>query len=256
MKNCSRWLQSSTKPQIDPKKPIIDPFKAFISHTKRMIKKNLEFYNHLKEKGFLDTKCEIRLEDARKTSISNNSVATIITSPPYVTSYEYADIHQLTAYWYKYIKNIADFRQKFIGTFYSLNQNLKCDSALAQKIVDNIFKKDDRTAKEVANYFKDMQNVIVEMHRILRNKGHVCVVIGNTTFRDVKIKSTEVFVELLKLTGFEMVDIIKRSIPYKLIPTIRDRTTGKFTKLDSTNSKLVYPEEYILIARKVKNGNN
>jgi len=255
LKNCSRWLQSSTKPQIDPNKPVIDPFKAFISHSKQMIKKNAEFYEYLKQNKFLNIRCKIKLKDARRTSIHKNSIGAIITSPPYVTSYEYADIHQLTAYWYEYVTDLADFRRDFIGTFYSLNQNLECESQYAQKIVNKLLKKDDRAAREVANYFKDMQDVVKEMHRILRSKGHVCIVIGNTTFRDVKIKSAEVFIELLELTGFKISEIIKRSIPYKLIPTIRDKTSGKFTKLDSTNSKLVYPEEYILIARK-KNGNN
>ncbi|GBU24687.1 modification methylase [Fibrobacteria bacterium R8-3-H12] len=256
LKNCSRWLQSSTKPQIDPKKSIIDPFIAFESHTQKMLEKNFVFYMRLKEKGYSDIRCEIKLEDARKTSIRANSVAVIITSPPYVTSYEYADIHQLTAYWHEYFTNIIDFRRKFIGTFYSLNQSLKCDSMLAQKIVDNLLKKDERMAKEVANYFKDIQSVVKEMYRILRNKGNACIVIGNTTFRDVKVKATEVFIELLEETGFKIEEIIKRSIPSKLIPSIRDKTTGKFAKLDSNNSKLVYPEEYILIARKVENGNN
>ena len=46
------------------------------------------------------------------------------------------------------------------------------------------------------------------------------------------------------------VEIIKRSIPYKLIPTIRDKQTGKFSKFENKNSKQVYPEEYILIAKK------
>ncbi|MDR0307991.1 MAG: site-specific DNA-methyltransferase [Chitinispirillales bacterium] len=250
LKNCSRWLQSSTKPQVDPKKPLIDPFSAFNYHTKQMIKKNKEFYGYLEEKDFLDTRCEIKLEDARKTSIAAGSVAAIITSPPYVTSYEYADIHQLTAYWYEYVTDLASFRRNFIGTFYSQNQSLKCHSMQAQKIVDQLFSKDGRVAKEVANYFKNMQNVAEEMYRILCNNGHVCVVIGNTTLRNVKIESAEVFVELLEQTGFKIKDVIKRSIPNKLIPTIRDKTTGKFVKLNSANSKLVYPEEYILIARK------
>jgi DNA modification methylase len=133
-----------------------------------------------------------------------------------------------------------------------MNQNLECNLPLAQEIIEQLYPKDNRAAKEVANYFKDMQSVVKEMHRILRSGGHVCIVIGNTMIRDVKIRSTEIFIELLEQTGFTMVDIIKRSIPYKLIPTIRDKTTGKFTKLDSNNSKLVYPEEYILIAKKEK----
>lgn len=160
LKNCSKWLQSSTKPQVDPKKTSTDPFIAFQAHTKQMLKKNTEFYKQLSENKYLKTKCEIRLEDARKTSIKANSVGAIITSPPYVTSYEYADIHQLTAYWYEYITDLSGFRKNFIGTFYSLNQETICDSIIGQDIVNDLLKKDKRTAKEVANYFKDMQAVV------------------------------------------------------------------------------------------------
>jgi len=250
LKNCSKWLQSSTKPQIDPDKNPIDPFVVFKVHTKMMIKRNKEFYNQLSENDFLKISCEIRLEDARKTSIASDSVGAIITSPPYVTSYEYADIHQLTAYWYEYITDLQRFRKNFIGTFFSFNQETKVDSQLGQKIINQLLNKNERKAKEVANYFRDMQAVAVEMQRVLRVDGHACLVIGNTTFLGVKIKSAEVFTEMLNTLGFDIVEIIKRSIPFKLIPTIRDKQTGKFSKLENKNSKLVYPEEYILIAKK------
>ena len=252
LKNCSRWLQSSTKPQIDPKKNPPDPFVAFKAHAKQMIKRNNEFFNELSKDDYLKTECEIRLEDARKTSIKSNTVGAIIASPPYVTSYEYADIHQLTAYWFEYITDLTVFRKNFIGTFYSLNQETESDSELAQKIINYLLIKDKRTAKEVANYFKDMHAVAKEMHRVLKKDGYVCLVIGNTTFKNVKIKSAEVFAEILISLGFEFVEIIKRSIPYKLIPTIRNKKSGRFSKLNNKDSKLVYPEEYILIAKKMK----
>ena len=253
LKNCSKWLQSSTKPQIDPNKVPSDPFATFKTQAKQMIKKNKEYYAYLKENNYLTTECVINLEDARQTSIPANSIGAIITSPPYVTSYEYADIHQLTGYWYDYISDIKEFRKKFIGTFYSLNQELGCTTGLAQSIIKDLLKQDKRTAKEVANYFKDMQAVSKEMYRILKDNGHACLVVGNTTFKNVKIKSAEVFSEILTNLGFELVEVIKRSIPYKLIPTIRDKNTGKFSKLENKNSKLVYPEEYIIIVKKVKN---
>lgn len=252
LKNSSRWLQSSTKPQIDPNKKPVDPFIAFKTHALLMIKRNNDFFIQLSKDDFLKTKCEILLEDARHTSIKSNSVGAIITSPPYVTSYEYADIHQLTAYWFEYITDLTGFRKNFIGTFFSLRQETNNNSALAQSIIDDLLKKNKRTAKEVANYFKDMQSVAVEMHRVLRIGGHACLVIGNTTFLGVKVKSAEVFAEILESLGFELVEIIKRSIPNKLIPTIRDKKSGRFCKLKNKNSKLVYPEEYILIANKTK----
>lgn len=250
LKNCSNWLQTSTKPQIDPNKTPSEPFSVFKLHTKQMIKQNKEYYEKLYELGFLNTDCKIKLGDARKTKIKAGTVGAIITSPPYVTSYEYADIHQLTAYWYEYITDLYNFRKKFIGTFYSLNQDINVNSKIGEKIVEQLLQKDKRKAKEVANYFNDMYFVGKEMHRVLKKGGHACLVIGNTKFVGVKVKSAEVFKEILDSLGFQTVRVIKRSIPHKLIPTIRDKKTGKFSKLKNKDSKLVYPEEYILIAKK------
>lgn len=250
LKNCSKWLQSSTKPQIDKSKKIIDPFTAFIAHSKKMLRKNAEFYLKLSTDNFLNFECNILLEDARSTTIKDDTISAIITSPPYVTSYEYADIHQLTGFWFNYINDLKNFRKDFIGTFYSENTDLNCLSPIAANIIDILKSKDKRTANEVANYFKDMHLVAKEMYRILENGGHACIVIGNTNYREVQLKSSEVFAELLQMEGFKILEVIKRSIPNKLIPTIRDKDTGRFAKLGDKNSKQVYPEEYIIIASK------
>jgi DNA modification methylase len=250
LKNCSRWLQRGTKPQIDPKKVIADPFKAMELQLRKMYKKNEDFYTQLQKDNNLNVQCDIKLADARQTNIRANSIGAIITSPPYVTSYEYADIHQLTAYWYDYITDISLFRKNFIGTFYSNNKDMVTKGTIAQNIVTKLNKIDTRLAGEVANYFNNMYDVAAEMKRILKPLGVTCLVVGNTTMKNVKINSAEAFAEILILLNFEIVEIIKREIPHKINPTIRDKDSGKFTKLSSDNKKLIYPEELIIIARK------
>lgn len=251
LKNCSWWLQTSTKPQRDMEKKPEDPFEEFCRHCKKMIGWNEKFYNELNGKGRLDTLCEIHLEDARHTSIHAGSINAIITSPPYVTSYEYADIHQLTAYWMEYMSDIQEFRKKFIGSSYSGNTSLTVSgSKQAQKIVNALSEKSMHIARDVAQYFNDMQEVAKEMSRVLAPNGYACIVIGNTKIKEVQIKSAEVFFEFLRNAGLRKVNVIKRSIPYKLMPTLRDNNTGRFTKLDNPNCKKVYPNEYIIIMRK------
>ena len=251
LKNCSWWLQTSTKPQKDKEKEPEDPFKEFCRHCKKMIEWNEKFFNELNEKGRLDTPCEIHLEDARHTSIQAGSINAIITSPPYVTSYEYADIHQLTAYWMEYMSDIQEFRKKFIGSSYSGNTSLTVSgSKQAQKIVNALSEKSMHIARDVAQYFNDMQEVAKEMSRVLAPNGYACIVIGNTKIKEVQIKSAEVFFEFLRNAGLRKVNVIKRSIPYKLMPTLRDNNTGRFTKLDNPNCKKVYPNENIIIMRK------
>lgn len=251
LKNCSWWLQSGTKPQRDMEKEPEDPFNEFKRHCSKMIGWNEKFYNELSKKGNLGIPCEIQLEDARHTNIASESIDAIITSPPYVTSYEYADIHQLTAYWMEYISDIHEFRKKFIGSSYSGNMSLEVSgSKQAQKIVNALSEKNQHIARDVAQYFNDMKEVAIEMVRILVPGGKACVVIGNTKIKEVQIKSAEVFFEFLRNAGLQKVDVIKRSIPHKLMPTLRDKNTGRFTKLDNPNCKKVYPNEYIIIMQK------
>lgn len=251
LKNCSRWLQSSTKPQIDPNKKMPDPFDEFKRHCQKMIKSNLAFYEELVSKGNLDVQCDILLEDARHASIESGSVDVIITSPPYVTSYEYADIHQLTGFWMDYIPDMHDFRKQFIGTSYSNNTSMDVsESTLGQEIVNELARKNKHIACDVAKYFNDMQEVAKEMERILAQDGQACIVIGNTKIKDVHIKSAEVFYDFLQRAGLHKVAVIKRSIPHKLMPTLRDSVTGKFSKLDNPNCKKVYPNEYVIIMQK------
>ena len=217
-------------------------------HCQKMIKSNGEFYTKLSKEGHLDTPCNILLEDARHTSIPSKSVDMIITSPPYVTSYEYADIHQLTGYWMEYITDIHEFRKQFIGTSYSGNKVLEVSSSVqAQEIVDALAQVGKHIAQDVAQYFNDMNDVAKEMHRILKQGGYACIVIGNTKIKEVQVRSAEVFYEFLRNIGLKKVAVIKRSIPYKLMPTLRDKTTGKFTKLNNPNCNKVYPNEYIII---------
>lgn len=251
LKNCSWWLQSSTKPQRDLNKNIPNPFDSFKQHCIYMMKGNLQFYNELSAKEYMNVDCIINQADARHTAIADDSVDIIITSPPYVTSYEYADIHQLTGYWMDYFADISSFRKLFIGTSYSgNNEATKSNSVLGNFIVDALLKKDKKIAKNVNNYFSDMHAVAQEMYRIVKYNGYACIVIGNTTLRDIHVKSAEVFYDFLRKAGFKKVDVIKRNIPNKLMPTLRDKNTGKFTTLSNQDCKKVYPDEYIIIVRK------
>ena len=251
LKNCSIWLQKSNKPTRDFKKKPADPFQAFTRQVNAMLKGNTEFYNLLKKQGFLKVPCDIRCVDARDTKIKNNSVSLIVTSPPYVTSYEYADLHQLTALWFEYTKNLSDFRKRFIGTSHNGVKEVTLNSQIAGDIAQDLEKKHKKTANEVAIYFSEMNQCFKEMKRILKKGGRTCIVIGNTSLKGVKILNAEVFVEQLQNLGFKIDDIIKREIPSKNLPSARDEKTGKFSKASDINKTYAYPTEYILIMKKL-----
>ncbi|PIN89622.1 hypothetical protein COU60_03360 [Candidatus Pacearchaeota archaeon CG10_big_fil_rev_8_21_14_0_10_34_76] len=114
LKNCSIWLAKSNKPTRDFNKKQQDPIKTFKRQINSMIRGNLELYNLTLGKLIKENK--IVLSDARKIPTADNSVKMVVTSPPYVTSYEYADLHQLTALWFEYTNNV-ELLEKIAGTY-------------------------------------------------------------------------------------------------------------------------------------------
>jgi len=251
LKNCSIWLQKSNKPTRDFKKKPIDSFVAFSRQIKAMLRGNTDFYNLLQERGCVETFCKVFCTDARKIPAKSNSVSLIVTSPPYVTSYEYADLHQLTALWFEYTKNISDFRKRFIGTSFHTEKEIDLNSEVARNIVEKLGKKHKKTATEVATYFSEMNQVFREMYRILKKGGKTAIVIGNTKLKGVEILNAEVFTEQLMSLGFDVEKIIKREIPSKNLPSTRNPKTGRFAKATDKTRVLAYPTEYILILKKI-----
>jgi len=250
LKNCSIWLQKSNKPTRDMNKKTSDPIPTFYRQIKMMMRGNARFYELLKEKNHLEIPSQVYCTDARTIPVKDNSVSLIVTSPPYVTSYEYADLHQLTALWLGYTKDLSDFRKRFIGTSHHNKKDLILNSELAEKIRNELLKKDKKTAEEVSTYFSEMNQVFTEMKRMLKKGGKTCIVIGNTSLKGVEILSAEVFAEQLQNLGLKIADIIKREILSKNLPSVRDEKTGKFAKISDKNKVSAYPTEYILIMEK------
>src|SRR3989338_2731085 len=134
LKNSSIWLQKSNKPTRDFEKNPSEPTKTFFKQVKMMLRGNAQLFTLLSEKGYLKISSKVICTDARTIPAKDNSISLIVTSPPYVTSYEYADLHQLTALWLEYTKDLSDFRKRFIGTSYHSKKCLTLNSSLAESI--------------------------------------------------------------------------------------------------------------------------
>ena len=247
LKICSRWMMRSIKPTLDRHKIIANAYRSFSIQTKRMSIKNEELWKRIDSKG---PDCIIHNTDARKINLENETTALIVTSPPYVTSYEYTDLHQLSAIWLKYADKLSDFRLKFIGSMHKTSSRGELYSKLAKKIVNHLGIIDTRESNAVEQYFFEMQQCFQEMYRILKQTGRICIIIGDTQLRRVSINNAEVFIESMHEIGFKTHKVIKRAIPNKILPLTRDDRTGRFCMTRLAN-RLAYPSEYILIMEKV-----
>ena len=249
LKSCSIWLQKSVKPTRDTTKKDNEPIKKMEWQLKKMIKSHQVFNNILanKVRHNINQYRKIVNNDARNLPCENEQASLIVTSPPYVTSYEYADLHQLPSLWFGYLEQLPIFRKKFIGSSYREKKQTEFKSKIGEQIVSQL---KNKKKQEVTNYFSDMLESFLEMKRVLKRRGKVAIVIGNTKFQGVDILNTEVFKEQFENIDFAVHDIIEREIPAKMLPSTRDPKTGRFTKVTDCNKSLIYPTETILIMEK------
>ena len=175
----------------------------------------------------------------------------LITSPPYVTSYEYADLHQLSSLWLQYTDDYRKLRKGSIGSIYYSNEediNLVKLNSTAKEIVEALEKKGCPKSKvrSVARYYIDMQEAVKKSSLMLNDKGMIFFVIGDTEYKGVKILNSKHLVESLQESGFDDIKIGKRTISKGICVPYRD-SNGKFSK--DKEKKKIYHEEFIISGR-------
>ena len=246
LRGCSRWLTKSIKPQVDPNKEIKDVIISFKSQYRIMYNANLELIENLK----YNKKIKINNKNYLKVNIKDNIADVVITSPPYVTSYEYADLHQLSTLWLGFVEDYRDLRKGTIGSLYNTSSyQYKVDdfNNTAQEILANVAEKSPNKVKSIAKYFSDIEHTVNKTYSILKNNSLAFFVIGNTQYKGVHIDNAKYMLECMLNQGFSDIEIHKREIGNKILTRYRD-SKGKFTK--DTSARKVYNTEFIIIARK------
>ena len=251
LKTCSIWSLSSTKPTRDINKRSTQPYDAIKRHLSKMKKGNSQLYNVIPSHVKKNPDCYLKLKFgcAKEQPVEDDSVDLIVSSSPYVTSYEYADLHQLSTLWLNLTDDLKEYRKLFIGTSYKSYEEKSLKSQIAYKIVEDMREKNKKKASEIEAFYLDMQEVFNESYRILKPGGRCCYVIGNTKLRGVDILNAEAFVDSIQHSGFKLDKVIKREIPLKILPQTRDEKTGRFASRDKADSQ-AYPTEYIVVGLK------
>ncbi|MBA7466717.1 hypothetical protein ES707_01907 [subsurface metagenome] len=248
LKATSKWLTKSIKPQVDPEKEPTDVLTAFKAQCRFMVGAN--------EKSDIsgNASAEIVTGNILDVPVQSSHIDMVITSPPYVTSYEYADLHQLSSLWLDYAHDYRQLREGSIGSLHHSNQlesewdNLNSTGQRVVSALQNLPKcRDKPKAHHVAKYFLDMQKVASKTRSMLRPDGIALFVIGNTEYKGIRVDNAKHLAESLYQSGFSEVLVTKRKIRQKILTPYRD-SRGRFTT-DNSGRK-VYSEEFILVGRR------
>ncbi len=247
LKSSSKWLQKSIKPQVDPNKKEADVSALFSFQAQKFINAVRE----IDKKAVSDSNIEIQHMDFLNSQ-DDRKVDLVVTSPPYVTSYEYADLHQLSSLWLGFADDYRDLRKGSIGsTYQSQDVDIKALplNNTGRAIVSELVKAKAAMAKTkaIARYYSDMERVVMKSAEMLNMNGMALFVVGNSELKGVKLLNSDHLIESMSQAGFSDIKIGKRTIEKCICIPYRDKK-GKFTTQDlSTNE--IYHEEYIISGR-------
>ena len=249
LKASSKWLTKSIKPQVDPNKQNINVLEAYSLHYRKFLQSVRELHNSVLSKD----KRDIVIKTHNFLSLERLPIVDlIISSPPYVTSYEYADLHQLSTLWLGYAEDFRDIRQGSIGSVYNSEEyKLSLDklNSVGNSIVSRLLETQKNTAKvrSIGRYYIDIQQSIHQCSKMLNLGGMAIFVVGDTEYKGVKILNSAHLLQTLSNEGFTDIKVAKRRISNKLLTPYRD-SIGRFSS-DKTMRK-IYHEEFIISGRK------
>ena len=174
---------------------------------------------------------KIYLGDARKmTRIKSSSIDAIITSPPYLNAIDYLRGHKFSLIWLGYkISEIRAIRGVSIGA------EKKALRLKYQQQIEEIFSNfQDLNQLQIRNqniikrYIDDAFKLTSEMSRVLRPKGVLSLVIGDSCLQNIYVENSSIFVHAANHFGLKLLYIKERELPLqnRYLPLPKDKNNS------------------------------
>ena len=246
LKPTSYWLTKSIKAQRDPNKTPRAVLEAYEDQIDLMRRANRE---NVFPRPSPTTRIQAR--NFLKARSSQDMADLIVTSPPYVTSYNYADIHQLSTLWLGYAADYRSLRKNMLGNRHGVRRPspsaIKRLGDAAWRTYRHMSAQDPGHASSIARYFVDLDKAVRRCWDTLQAGGMAVFVIGNTQYKGVRVDNAEHLETSMRRAGFEGIHAIPRRVSLKIMTPYRD-ALGRFTR--DSSQRQVYADEFVLIGRK------
>ncbi len=174
------------------------------------------------EKYGKEPKVRIIGRDARDMDLKDCSIDLAITSPPYVSAVHYVSVHKLEMFWLDMITETSELDGKVVGTaraYLPEYRDWEPRTRVGELsiVLSELRAKDKKSAYVVNKYFEEMRKNLCETNRVLTRNGRYCIVVGENTFRRVRIPTYKIIMRIAELAGFELertfvFDVINRHL--------------------------------------------
>ena len=237
-------LYRLSEPMLKKHNP--DTIGLFKEKAKENVISMKEYYRNYNQ----NCKVKILAEDTRhKTSIQEQEVDLIITSPPYGdsrTTVAYGQFSRLSLQWLGLnSKDVLNIDRTSLGGIPTKDLNNNLDSFILQETLNKIAANDPIRARDVLSFYEDFDKCVQELHRVTKQGAFLCFVVGNRTVKGVQIPTDEIILELFQSRNhYKYHNTFIRNIPHKRMPKLNSPTNI------SGNHAMTMNEEWIVILEK------
>tara|TARA_B110000438_G_C15789938_1_gene640187 strand:- start:397 stop:1527 length:1131 start_codon:yes stop_codon:yes gene_type:complete len=173
--------QDSETRYVAVSKPIkkMDLFALFSKKINSMLKRNDDYALQRS-----NSKIKVYHDDARKMNkVKDKSVNLILTSPPYLNTFDYYLYHKSRIHWLGF--DPSEVRKNEIGCHHTAN---KFDVGYPK-------------------YMSALSNIFSEFNRVLTDKGNIFIVIGDAILENIRVDSLSVVKELAAENNFQIISM-------------------------------------------------
>ncbi len=150
----------------------------------------------------------------------NTPADLIVFSPPYPNSFDYTDIYNVELWALGYLGSSNDNIALRRSTVHSHVQILRAAhkptyaSATLQAAFADLQTKadqlwDSRIPEMVLGYFRDLERILLESHRLLTARGKLLMVVGDSRYAGVLIDVPTILSELARALGFTSTQVFE-----------------------------------------------
>ncbi|MGI6330018.1 MAG: DNA-methyltransferase [Bacilli bacterium] len=180
----------------------------------------------------------------------NQKIDLVVTSPPYVNMFDYFEVYKIELWTSGIVNSYLEWKMMKKRALRN-NKNSKIDekdiikNKTLKSITEALKEKGVNlsTITMVNNYFFDMKKVMENIFQCLKNNSYLFIIVGNSFYSNVPIKTDEILIEEAEKIGFKFEELI---ITRKLSTSSQQMKTIK-------EEDKIYMRESVLVLKKGEN---
>jgi DNA modification methylase len=201
----------------------------FDSSVNLVFKEIINDIEFVQKNNILNKSINYNQSSENMNQVKDNSVDLVITSPPYLNNFDYAEMTRMQLYFWRYASNWKEITDKIrnkliINTTTALNEVKNKQEYLRSTLPEDFLEKIDPLVKELAlkkknkkgkkdynlllyPYFSQMSTIINEIYRVLDKNSIFNMIVADSALYGVHIKTDKLLAKLMKYHGFEIINI-------------------------------------------------